>query len=341
MILRLAKMTDINKLLNFTGSLDSGMTSLPNDAAAWEKKLSINEASIASETTHPEGDIYLFLLEQDNKIIGTTAIYTGVGMTRPFYSYKLSTHVAQSDVLKNIVRTQVLHLVNDFTGATELASLYLLPEFRIPNAGRFLSKSRFLMLHQFQSRFHNLIFAELRGWVDSNGHSPFWEALGEKFFKVPFHRADFVSAVNGSQFVSDLMPKYPVYVDLLPEAAQKVIGECNENSRPAKRLLEQEGFQWKGYVDIFDAGPSMQCDRQHIDILRKAQCKKILGSTKGSLEQNPQQYILSNGRISNYRIALSQLQVTDEGLYIPNSILKGLDLSVGESIDFMPMATKS
>src|SRR5690606_19567392 len=140
---------------------------------------------------------YLFLLEQDNAIVGTTAIYTGVGLTKPFYSYKLATHVSKSDFLPTVVQTRVLHLVNDFTGATELASLYLLPKFRAPNAGRFLSKSRFLMLHQFPDRFAETIFAELRGWVDSQGRSPFWEALGEKFFKMPFHRADFVSAVNG------------------------------------------------------------------------------------------------------------------------------------------------
>ena len=242
--------------------------------------------------------------------------------------------------MNKTVRTEVLHLVNDFTGATELASLYLLPEFRVPNAGRFLSKSRFMMLHQFPERFHQLIFAELRGWVDKHGRSPFWEGLGEKFFKVPFHRADFVSAVNGSQFISDLMPKYPVYLDLLPESAQKVVGACNDNSIPAKRLLEQEGFQWKKYVDIFDAGPSMQCDRQHIEILKKAKHCKITGTHKKPIDAKAQHYILSNGNLENYKIALSPLEVDDHKVVMPEDLLKSLDLSVGDSIDLMPMKTK-
>lgn len=340
MILRLAKLSDIDKILEFSAAIDSGMTSLPNDAAAWEKKLILNEASIKAKTPQEGGDIYLFLLESDNKIVGTTAIYTGVGLSSPFYSYKLSTHVAKSDVLENTVKTQVLHLVNDFTGGTELASLYLLPNYRAPNAGRFLSKSRFLMLHQFPERFSNLIFAELRGWVDENGRSPFWEGLGEKFFKVPFLRADFVSAVNGSQFISDLMPKYPVYLDLLPESAQKVVGECNDHSIPAKRLLEQEGFQWKGYVDIFDAGPSMQCDRQHIEILRKAKHCKISGTHTKTLDPKAQHYILSNGNLENYKISFAPLEVEENKVIIPENILRELDLSVGDSIDIMPMKTK-
>jgi len=333
-------MADIDALLNFSASIDNGMTSLPNDPNAWEKKLEINEASILAPTPQPTGDIYLFLLEcpETKKIVGTTAIYTGVGLQRPFYSYKLSTHVCQSDILKKTVKTQVMHLVNDFTGATELASLYLLPEFRKPNAGRFLSKSRFLMLHEFPDRFHQLIFAELRGWVDDKGNSPFWKGLGEKFFNVPFLRADYVSAVTGSQFISDLMPKYPVYLDLLPESAQKVVGQCNDNSIPAKRLLEQEGFQWKGYVDIFDAGPSMQCDLQHIDILKKSQKRTIKGYLKTPVDQ--QHYIVSNGRLADYKIALCQLLITDEGVHIPEHIAQSLQIQTGDAISFMPMRTK-
>ncbi|HBF09020.1 MAG: arginine N-succinyltransferase [Gammaproteobacteria bacterium] len=340
MILRLARMADMDKILEFTSAIDGGMTSLPHDASAWESKLAINEASVHAAVPQPEGDIYLFLLEQDNKIVGTTAIYTGVGLTKPFYSYKVSTHVSKSDFLTKVVKTKILHLVNDFTGATELASLYLLPKFRAPNAGRFLSKSRFLMLHQFQERFDNTIFAELRGWVDSQGRSPFWEALGEKFFKMPFQRADFVSAVNGSQFISDLMPKYPVYMELLPETAQRVVGECNDNTRPAKRLLEQEGFQWKGYVDIFDAGPSMQCDIQHINILKKALKVKVAGTHNKPIDPTAQHYILSNGRLTDYRIALSPIEIQDDQAIIPEQVMRDLDLQLNDELDLLPMQTK-
>jgi len=340
MLLRLARMHDLSGLMQFSAAIDSGMTSLPVDAKAWERKLAINEASAQANEPQPDGDIFLFLLEQDNQIVGTTAIYTGVGMSRPFYSYKLSTHVSRSDALDKVVKTQVLHLVNDFTGATELASLYLLPKYRDRYAGRFLSKSRFLLLHQFPKRFHQLIFAELRGWVDQSGRSPFWEALGEKFFKMPFSRADFVSSVNGTQFISDLMPKYPVYLDLLPLEAQRVLGQCNDATRPAKRLLEQEGFQWKGYVDVFDAGPTMQCDRQYIKIMQKIASGELAGEANAG-ELEPDFYMVSNGQLADYRIALTKLCRKDDRLYLPKSTLAQLKLEHGQQLEYLPLSLTS
>ena len=46
MILRLARMADLNALVEFSSKIDSGMTSLPNNPQAWEKKLAIHEASL-------------------------------------------------------------------------------------------------------------------------------------------------------------------------------------------------------------------------------------------------------------------------------------------------------
>ena len=55
-------------------------------------------------------------------------------------------------------------------------------------------------------------------------------------------------------FIAELMPKHSIYIHLLPESAQQVIGEVHQNTAPAKRMLENEGFRYENYVDIFDAG---------------------------------------------------------------------------------------
>ena len=55
------------------------------------------------------------------------------------------------------------------------------------------------------------------------------------------------------------MPKYPIYVNLLSKEAQQVINKVHDKTVPALRLLEAEGFaRRKGYVDIFDAGPTVE-----------------------------------------------------------------------------------
>ena len=51
------------------------------------------------------------------------------------------------------------------------------------------------------------------------------------------------------------MPTYPLYVPLLPEAAQRVLGEPNAKSLVAYDIHLEEGFEPDRFVDIFDAGP--------------------------------------------------------------------------------------
>ena len=60
------------------------------------------------------------------------------------------------------------------------------------------------------------------------------------------------------------MPKYPIYVNLLSEEAQAVIGKVHDKTKPALQLLETEGFSCRGYVDIFDGGPTVEAHLQHI-----------------------------------------------------------------------------
>ena len=60
------------------------------------------------------------------------------------------------------------------------------------------------------------------------------------------------------------MPRHPVYVNLLPPSARDAIGAVHADTAPARAMLEQEGFRYEGYVDIFDAGPTVECvPRQH------------------------------------------------------------------------------
>ena len=44
---------------------------------------------------------------------------------------------------------------------------------------------------------------------------------------------------------------------MLPESARAVIGVPHPSGRAAMQMLEREGFEFDGYVDIFDGGPTM------------------------------------------------------------------------------------
>ncbi|MCE1839814.1 arginine N-succinyltransferase, partial [Enterobacter hormaechei] len=108
----------------------------------------------------------------------------------------------------------------------------------------FLSRSRFLFISAFRHLFSKTIFAEMRGVANSQGESPFWNALGQHFFNVPFSEADYLTVTGSKTFIAELMPYHPIYVPLLPEEARQAIGQVHKNTLPARIILEKEGFAY-------------------------------------------------------------------------------------------------
>lgn len=56
------------------------------------------------------------------------------------------------------------------------------------------------------------------------------------------------------------MPKHPIYTHFLSQEAQDVIGQVHPQTAPARAVLEKEGFRYRNYIDIFDGGPTLECD---------------------------------------------------------------------------------
>lgn len=345
MLIRSAKPSDLDALMELSALLPPGMTSMPFDQPTWEKKLELVQDSL-NETPHVDREsVYLLVMEEpeSGRIVGTAGIVAGVGLTRPFYNYKLTKDMKASEALDIRVISNLLNLVNDFTGETELISLFLMPEYRSRYGGQFLSRCRYVFMSDFPERFSDVVFAEIRGWLNKDQSSPFWEHLGMKFFNLPFDRADFISAVNGSQFISDLMPRFPVYLELLPEAAVEVIGKPHDDAVPARKLLEKEGFQYQGTIDIFDAGPVMQCERENIESIRNTQLVEVEALSDSVLEDNDEEAlcIVSNGNLSDYKLTLSAARYDDEHQVTLNkSAAESIGVQVGDRIRILELRSK-
>ncbi len=339
MLIRLAKPGDLRSLMKLSALLPPGMTSMPFDLATWEKKLELVQQSTQSVVRTDQESVYLLVMEDTDtgEIVGTAGIVAGVGLTNPFYNYKLSKDVRHSEELDIRVVSNLLNLINDFTGETELISLYLMPENRVKYAGQFLSRCRYVFMNDFPERFSDMVFAEIRGWLDESERSPFWKHLGSKFFNLPFAKADFISAVNGSQFISDLMPRFPIYLELLPEEAVSVIGKAHDDSVPALKLLEREGFRYEKTIDIFDAGPVLQCHRENIASIRNTRSRTIAQISKSSLEaEDSPVCILSNALLSDYRLILSSVKFTnDDDLIVSEADAKALGVDKGDQVSVL------
>ncbi len=336
MIIRTARLSDVDRLVALSKDIPLGMTSMPNDENTWITKLELAERCFIEQSDKVSDRVVFLVLEDDSgQLLGTAGIHSDIGLKRPFYSYKISKQVTASEALDMTVRCETLNLVNDFTDATELTSLYLRPEARKKPLGQFLSRSRFLVMSDFPELFSDMVFAELRGWLNEEGQSPFWQHFGQKFFNMPYKKADFISAVNGSQFISDLMPRYPIYLNLLPEDALEVVGKANDESLPAQRLLEKEGFGYRGYIDIFDAGPVLQCERDRIASVAQATSHTLASFLDADTLRvlHPAQYLVSNRNPDNYRIAMMPLACNDKGeAYLSEQDADRLQIELGSQI---------
>ena len=333
MLVRPVTLEDHDEILALAREAGIGMTSLPPDSSVLENKIRRSVASCQGKVESEKEDIFLFVLVDTatNKLVGTTGIVAHVGLRQPFYSYKLSTIVQASTELDVYSPQRVLHMVNDYTGSTEIGSLFLLPQYRRDGIGRFLSRSRFLMLAELPHLFSNMVISEIRGVQDENGESPFYKNLAQHFFQMDFKRADFIHATQGGQFISDLMPKYPIYVELLNPKAQEVIGLPLQASQPAIHLLEKEGFRYQGYIDVFDAGPTLQVERTTIRVVRKSK-----RATVTAIKDLPpgMSHMVSSTALPDFRITYTTLEKKPTGVSVNKETAELLKIKKGDAVRY-------
>jgi arginine N-succinyltransferase len=337
-LIRPITLDDLPALLELTRLTGFGLTTLPNDEKLLKRRIkeSLRGFDKLADDDPPIGETYLFVMEHlpTNQICGTCGIVSKVGGFEPFYAYRIETSIHSSAVLHVRKEIRTLHLVEMHSGPCEIGSLFLSPEHRGAGNGRLLSLSRFLFMANYPAYFDPMVIAEMRGVVDAQGRSPFWDAVGRHFFEIDFPKADYLSMVN-KRFIADLMPKHPIYIPLLPREAQEVIGEVHQHTKPAQRILEEEGFESCDMVDIFEAGPVVRCALSEVRAIRES--KKAEVGQVGSMATEPESYVVSNCR-EPFRAAKGPLGVDEAGrVTLGSDLAAALRISSGDSIRYVAM----
>lgn len=299
LVVRAIKEQDLEALMELASQVTGGMTTLKADRKMLGPRIEVACASFAEQIAPQQRD-YVFVMEDtaSGRLAGVCAIKSAVGLDEPFYNYRIGTLVHSSKELNIFSRMDTLYLSNDLTGSAELCSLFLHPDYRSGSNGKLLSKSRFLFIAQFPHLFPEKLIAEMRGFQRADGSSPFWDSLGRHFFKMDFNRADDLTSLGKKSFIAELMPRYPLYVACLPPDAQEVIGLVHVDTVPARRLLEQEGLHYEGYVDIFDAGPVLQARVSELRSLRES----ALAIVESASQQAAEQVLVANTVMRDFRI---------------------------------------
>lgn len=328
-------MEDLEQIFELSSYAMVGLTTLPRCKKTLRERIEASQRSFDKNADKPGGEIYFFVMEDLSKkvIAGTCAIIAKVGGFEPFYTYKIETVLKESKRLKVHKEIQYLQLVRTHSGPTEIGTLFLKPEYRSKGTGRMLSLCRFLFIAEHLSFFEDTVIAELRGVIDDEGRSPFWEALGRHFFDVELKKADVMGTTDKS-FIEELIPQHPVYIPLLPREAQEVIGKVHKKTGPALHLLEGEGFRFNNEVDIFEAGPVLAAARDEIRTVRESReavVSDISDEPLGSTE-----YIIANvGKTGMFYVALGTLSIhQDKGVTITSDVAEAINISLGGKIRF-------
>lgn len=329
---RAVRLDDVEPLFEMISSVSPGLTTLMLDRGQLLERVERSHFAFTRKSESQSGEPYVLVMEDGHtgRLVGTSTVYGKTGGYEPFYAYRVvtTTHHCPQLGLQNRKRTS-LHLQRIYDGPTEIGSLFLLPEFRGAGRGRLLSLARFALLAQRPHRFANRVIAEMRGQSDDQGVSPFWEAVMRPFFEVAFPVADAMSTVS-KPFIEELMPQYPIYVDLIPKSARDVIGLVHPETEPAVKLLTEEGFAPTEMVDIFDAGPVLQCETESIHAVKR--CEKLRVVSIGEVTNGTNQIVSTMHDGFRGQLALVNRLVDEPELQITVGTAGLLGVDIGDAV---------
>lgn len=334
--IRPIRAADLDALVDLAGQTGYGMTTLPPDRAVLQRRIEESELAFSLKMEKPRGETYLFVLEDAaiGKVVGVSGIVSKVGGFDPFYSYRIREQRHFSTMLKVDKNIPMLELTVNYDGPAIVGSLFLLPQCRKNSNGRLLSLARFAFMAQFPQRFDSHVIAEMRGIIDAQGRSAFWDAVGRHFFDIDFPQADYLTMAD-KEFIANLMPKYPLYIPLLPLSAQQVIGKVHPDTQPALKILTDEGFTFEKLVDIFEAGAVYGCDVTEVRAVRES--RRAIYRGPAFLAQAPEDYLISNGRMA-FRACKAAIQrVDDQSINLDADVAKQLDLAPGDPVRYVAM----
>lgn len=330
---------DLDALMEMLEHAGHGLTSLPKDPVVLKRRIKTSIRSFSEEEiTKPAGEDYLFIMEDlfTGELVGVSSIVSKIGGFEPFYFYRHEETECHSESLGRTKKFTTLHCEKIHAGPSEICSLFLTPKSRNSKNGRLLSLSRFLYAANDLTRFEKQVIAEMRGRVDESGYSPFYEAVGKKFFDIEFTDADYLS-MKSKSFIEELLPDFPIIVDLLPKAARDVVGQVHPNTEPAKSILEKEGFVSSGLVGIFEPGPVLKADLAQVRAVKESKTAivtEILEKVDGDIS------IISTTQTDiEFKACMGPIELNDDKVKINQVTATALKVRIGDTIryvDFRP-----
>jgi arginine N-succinyltransferase len=342
LFVRPGRLADLDALEHMARTAQPVLHSLPHDRRALEARVALSEDSFRAEVDFPGEEFYLFVLEdsETGKLLGTASIVAAAGYSEPFYAFRNDALIHASRELHVNRKIHALTMSHELTGKSRLAGFYIDPSLRGDAAAHLMSRARMMYIAANRKRFTSEVFSLLLGVTDEQGVSPFWEAVGRKFFGRNFADIEIESGGRSRTFIAEVMPSYPVYVPLLPESAQRVLGEPDEKALLAYEIHLEEGFETDRFVDIFDAGPVLtaQIDRSACVTRNETRAVHETGGAQAGVGHHGATYLIASNRAGDFRCVLADLPAEKHaGAPLPQAVRAALGVQDGDAVRCVPL----
>jgi arginine N-succinyltransferase len=334
-IVRPATDTDLPALEALAGLAPPAVHTLPRTRAGLEDALQCSIASFDAQPEQPGAESYLFVLEtvEENTLAGVAMLSATAGGKGTYFSFRKDALNQVSRDLDISHHVDALTLCTDLTHCSQLSGFYVREQHRSRQEAALLSRARLLFAASAPHRFSPHFFSAMPGVTDPEGQSPFWDAIGRKFFGMDFLAAErMVEGARNRTVIVELMPHYPVYVPLLPTAARAAMGQVHPDGALAGRLLSAEGFAFDKYIDIFDGGAVLQAHRLAMASFARSRRRnavvKAVDAPRGSA------YLVAATEEGEFRATLANCSLPPgtDTVALPEAVMRVLNRAPGDSV---------
>lgn len=336
-LVRGARREDVNKLFDLAKQFT--LLNLPANRSAINEKIEKSLASFNGDLDKEDAE-YLFVVEEldSGYLCGSSQIIAKQGTSKvPAFSFKVAKKERFSQALGVGFIHQILRLNVTQDGPTEVGGLVVDRAYRrIPERlGKLISLSRFMYIGMNLDKFEDELHSEMAPPLTEEGRSEFWEALGRRFTGMPYAEADSLSQQN-KEFIQTLFPEEDIYLCLLDAKARLVMGQVGEQTQAALSMLEKQGFKFKNEVDPFDGGPHLGVETKQLKLIKEMKFLKTSMSPR-TVEPYLQPGLVGVQRDGEFLAGFTSYSIEKEGLCLPPSAIKVLNLEPGEEVGFVEL----
>jgi arginine N-succinyltransferase len=334
-VIRTAQILDLPQIEAIAAKSAVGITSLPPNRDRLIEKINNSRYSFSADIDVPGEESYFFVLENTDtgEIVGTSGLSASAGYHDRFYSYRNEIIVHASQELKVSNKIHALHLCHDLTGYSLLTSFYINPSLADGDLPQLLSRARLLYIAEHRKRFADKLAAENIGVCDAAGNSPFWNAVGRRFFSMDYPQAEQLSGGRSKTFIAELMPQYPIYVPLLPDDAKLAIGQLHPDAELPFSILMDEGFDADTYIDIFDGGPTVEA---RLDTLRSMRAERrlsvVMADKAAATDGKTVTAIVANLQGEGFRAVIAQVTFASQQVILSTEVAAAINVAAGEGV---------